>query len=351
MAKCVFIVQGEGKGHMSQALALKEYLADAGHSIEAVFIGCNYPGPIPEYFKEAFQKNLACFHSPFFLRTPNKKGIYVGRTILFNLARSLIYMSEVNRLRKAITNLDPDVVFNFYDVIGALALRKVDPGIRRVGIGHHFFLHLDGYRSRGGSVWHKWLLRLHTSQVMRSCDRVLALSYTEEKGNDRITVVPPLIRKAFREIRYNPGERYLVYLLNEGFIYNLISLSQKDPDFQADVFSGLEPGISLPSGLEFQTFSAELFKEKMSTAKGLICSAGFDTISEAAYHGIPLVAIPVKNHFEQLCNSYDVERSGIGQRADDVYPELLKQMKSPDQREFRSWVDRAGELIINSMNE
>ena len=140
---------------MSQAIALREILQEGGNSIEAVFVGCRSPEIFPDYFRDAFPGQVHCFRSPYFLRTPNNKGIYVGRTLLFNLVRSLVYLREIRWLRKTISTTRPDLVFNFYDVIGALSLRKIAPGIRRIGIGHHFFLHLEGYQSRGRNRGHR----------------------------------------------------------------------------------------------------------------------------------------------------------------------------------------------------
>ena len=99
-----------------------------------------------------------------------------------------------------------------------------------------------GTGATGDAWWHRWLLKIHTSMIMSSCDRVLALSFREEKGDASIEVVPPLIRKSFREIQYQPGERYLVYLLNEGYIFDLIRISRKDPEFSADVFTHFTTG-------------------------------------------------------------------------------------------------------------
>ena len=142
MAKCVFIVQGEGRGHMSQSMALKEVLEEAGHTVEAVYVGRGLHNTVPNYFEHCFSDMLRRFHSPYFLRTPNRKGIYVGRTCLFNLLRTLTYFREIRRIGKEINALRPDVVFNFYDVVGAMAMRRLDTGIKCIGIGHHFYLHL-----------------------------------------------------------------------------------------------------------------------------------------------------------------------------------------------------------------
>ena len=85
MANCVFIVQGEGRGHMSQSIALKEYLEKAGHLVEAVFVGTPNAASLPDYFRDHFPNRIRIFQSPYFLGTPNRKGIYVGRTLLIEI--------------------------------------------------------------------------------------------------------------------------------------------------------------------------------------------------------------------------------------------------------------------------
>ncbi|MFH0757525.1 MAG: glycosyltransferase family protein [Bacteroidota bacterium] len=351
MARTVFIVQGEGRGHLSQSAALKEYLENAGHTVEAVFTGCNNRHSLPTYYRTLFGDRLQCFASPFFLRTPNKKGIYVGLTILFNLFRSPLYVREAGRIRREITRLNPHVVFNFYDVVGALALQKGSPSVKRIGIGHHFLLHLEGYRCPGGNTLHKWFLRLHTLTVMRSCDKVLALSFRELPGNEQITVVPPLVRERFRNATRKEGPATLIYLLNEGFASDITTIAKNNPDFQADIFSELPTETPMPPSIRLHAINDQAFLEKMESCRNLVTTAGFDTVAEAAYMGVPLGVVPVRNHFEQRCNSFDIERSGLGISLDGFSAEGLRGIKKSDKLWFRLWVDRAGEMIINQMEE
>jgi len=336
---------------MSQAIALKEYLDEAGHTVEAVFVGKKHADSLPDYFINCFSGTITTFQSPYFLSTPNRKGIYVARTLLFNLVRSFIYYREIARIRKKINSLQPDVVFNFYDVVGALALRKLKPAIKRIGIGHHFYLHLKGYFDQKGEGWSRFLLALHTRLIMNSCDHVLALSFSEQEGSPDIKVLPPLIRREFRELKHQQGKRYLVYLLKEGYIYDLIMLARKDSEFQADVFARIIPEIEIPPGINIHRLEGNTFRELMSTCKGLITTAGFDTAAEAAYQGIPLAVIPVRNHFEQKCNSQDIDRHGIGIKLDHIEPGIQHYLKHFDMAEYRKWVDRSGELILNVITE
>ena len=345
MARSLFIVQGEGKGHMSQAIALKDYLADAGHTVDAVLLGTGKPDRVPDYFREAFPDNLRIFRSPFFLRTPNKKGIYVGRTLLFNLWHAVAYCREISRIRKQIRILKPDVIFNFYELLGALAMRKIDPGIRRIGLGHHFYLHLNRSTFRMGPVWHRMLLERHTRMILRSCDRILALSFREEQGNDHIEVFPPLIRREFRAIRHVPGRSYLAYFLQEGFMYDLVQMAMEDPEFQVDLFTSLNPRMELPAGIRLHVFEAKKFSNLMASCKGLITTAGFDSAAEAAFHGIPLAVIPSRNHFEQQCNAADIKAKGIGVSGMYLDKGLLEQMQSLESHDNRAWVEQAARLL------
>jgi uncharacterized protein (TIGR00661 family) len=351
MKKALLIVQGEGKGHLSQAVALKEYLEETEFTIVRVFAG-NRPGSeLPAYFRDAFPGILEQFRSPYLLRTPNQKGIDVGKSLLVNLFFSFRYLREVRRIRRAVRETGAGLVFNFYDIVGALALRKTGTGVRRIGIGHHFLVHLERYPCPGGKRWHRWLLRIHTSLILRSCDRVLALSYREVAGAQGIRVVPPLIRRKFRELNYEAGERFLVYFMAGGYLYDLVRIAREDPAFSADLFTGLVPDMDIPGGIRLHAFSEERFASLMSGCKGLISTAGFDLSAEAAYHGIPMLVIPARNHFEQLCNSLDVERSGIGKSVDHLLPGVQNHLMASDRNRFRAWVDRAGELLLNGIGE
>ena len=336
---------------MSQAMALNEYLEEAGHTVEAIFLGGRPGQEVPDYFTRAFADKLHTFQSPWFLRTPNQKGIYIGRTLLFNLLRFPGYIAEVRRIRREIGLLRPEVVFNFYDGVGALALRKITAGIRRIGIGHHFFLHLDNYRCNQGSVWHRWLLKRLTALIIKSCDRVLALSYTEVPGNSVIEVHPPLVRRQFREMPYKAGKRYLAYFLNEGFLYDLVLLARELPEFQVDLFTSLKPDMELPAGIVLHPFEADKFIACMSSCRGLICSAGFDAAAEAAFHGIPLAVIPTRNHFEQACNAADIMRSGIGIAVSKIEKEMLEQMQPFESDIYRAWTSSAGKRLLKWMEE
>lgn len=48
--KVIFVIQGEGRGHLTQALALKQMLLHEDHEVVKVLVGKSKNRVIPEFF-------------------------------------------------------------------------------------------------------------------------------------------------------------------------------------------------------------------------------------------------------------------------------------------------------------
>ena len=64
MSKFLFVVQGEGRGHLTQAISLSEILTSAGHEVVAVLVGKGNNQKLPSFFQEAIQAPIETFPSP-----------------------------------------------------------------------------------------------------------------------------------------------------------------------------------------------------------------------------------------------------------------------------------------------
>src|SRR5215472_10711336 len=64
--KIMFTVQGDGRGHMTQAIAAAQILEPQGHEIVAVTIGSNPSREIPLFFRHVFGGKLTSIPSPGF---------------------------------------------------------------------------------------------------------------------------------------------------------------------------------------------------------------------------------------------------------------------------------------------
>ena len=54
--KVLFTVQGEGRGHLTQAIGFNQFFHHQGHSVVSVLVGSNQMRQIPGYFQEAFDQ-------------------------------------------------------------------------------------------------------------------------------------------------------------------------------------------------------------------------------------------------------------------------------------------------------
>ena len=93
--KVMFIIQGEGRGHMTQALALEQILTRGGHEVSAMLIGTNSRRTIPTFFKEKTNSRLHSIKSPNFFYDKKSKSINLWKTILFNVIRIPLFLFEL----------------------------------------------------------------------------------------------------------------------------------------------------------------------------------------------------------------------------------------------------------------
>ena len=68
--KFLFIVQGEGRGHLTQALTLEEHLLREGHEVVEVLVGKSRNRELPTFLRQKLKAPLSRFESPNFLPTP-----------------------------------------------------------------------------------------------------------------------------------------------------------------------------------------------------------------------------------------------------------------------------------------
>jgi UDP:flavonoid glycosyltransferase YjiC (YdhE family) len=81
----------------------------------------------------------------------------------------------------------------------------------------------------------------------------------------------------------------------------------------------------------------------MASCKGLVCTAGFESVCEAMYLDKPVMMVPVKGHYEQYCNALDSSRIGAGIYAEEFdlarISGCVDQYKKEKNVAYREWVD------------
>ena len=113
-------VLGEGRGHMTQALAVKEIVERAGHQVTGVALGLSENRKVPEYFADAMGLPIAQVRTLEF-RFKNDRQVDLPGTLV-GVMRSLpSYRRGVGVLKNLVRECRPDVIVNFFEALTGLA--------------------------------------------------------------------------------------------------------------------------------------------------------------------------------------------------------------------------------------
>jgi len=352
--KMMFCVLGEGRGHLTQAMAVKEMVEAAGHQVVAVTVGASTHRSIPEYFTSAMKMPVRQLPTLEFKYKDNR-AVSNTATLLAVLGNLPKYFGFIRQLEAVVRETQPDVILNFFEPISAFytLTRWKRPPV--VAIGHQFMFQHPGY-VRAPQLWKQlFSMRVYTWLLgARATKLALSLYAAPDLPTKRIIVGPPILRKQLFSLTAKPnGDFTLVYLLNHGYAEQIIAWSEKNPQTKLHCFYD-KPGASAefqhsPS-LTFHKLDGEKFLKMMAECRNVVCTAGFEAVSEAAWLGKPLFLVPVENHVEQQVNAIDAQQFGLGLAEKSFNLDRLAELPaSLPVEKFRAWLNCAPEKLFQAV--
>ena len=142
--KILFIIQGEGRGHLTQALSLRQKLTDEGHQVVGVLVGKSPARRLPDFFSKKIEAPVYPFESPNFLPSAQNKQVNLVKSVAYNVFWLHKYMSSIRYINRMIKETGADVVINFYELLTGLTYLFCRPKAVMVCIAHQYlFLHPD----------------------------------------------------------------------------------------------------------------------------------------------------------------------------------------------------------------
>ncbi|MEO5642698.1 MAG: glycosyltransferase family protein [Bacteroidia bacterium] len=356
----LFIVQGEGRGHMTQAIALRQLIEKNNYKVCGVIIGTSERRNIPSFFLEKFKGiSVERIQSPNFI-TKNNRGINIIATIGHNLKRIRTYYKSAKQIRNKVAALNPDIIINFYEPLTGLytkiTRRSQRPPI--ISIAHQYLGEHPEFEFPKGHLMDRIFLKKYTALTAAGSSRILALSFNPKNDkNEKLKVVPPLLRNEIKKLSPDKRGYFLCYLVNAGYRTEIENWHKKNPGVLLHVFTDSvteKEIIEVHENLFFHKLSDTKFLEYMSGCDGLISSAGFESVCEAFYLNKPVFMVPVEGHFEQLCNGLDAMRAGVG-----IYDtkfdigKFIAWLPSHESKTdaFRQWENRAEALFMKAFDE
>lgn len=317
----LFIVQGEGRGHMTQAISMSDILKRNGHEVIEVLVGKSKLREIPKFFYDKINAPVSTYESPNFLMSHNNKGIKIYQSIFYNFTRSPQHFKSIYFIKKRLQKTRPDAVINFYEMLAGITWAIYRPKIKYICIGHQFLLLHPEFKFPEGHNFQIWMLNLLTKITSLRADIRLALSFTDMPNvpSRRIFVTPPLLRHEVLELKPNNGKYLLGYMLNAGYSEEIMAWHKNHPELEAHFFWDKKDApndLEAQPNLYFHRISDTKFLDYMKDCMAFSSTSGFESICEAMYLRKPVLMVPTAGHIEQRCNSVDAARAEAGITSD-----------------------------------
>ena len=349
-----FVVQGEGRGHMTQALALARFLRDAGHEVSRVLVGVSPFRTVPEYFTREIGAPVETFDAPTQVPDRGARGVSVGRTAVDALGRLPRFFGAGRRIHQVTEQAD--VVVNFLDLVAGLAHVVFRGRAPRVAVAHNYlFLHPALAHTPGSALAHRSVLS-YARLTAAGAHTKIALSFGPLPPHPakRLVVAPPLLRPGLELMQPHDGGYLLTYALNPGYgdVVAEWQHRQRDVSVHCYVDGGAEALRSVPAdGFHAHALDADAFLRHLEGCRAYVGTAGFESVCEALYLGKPALVVPTEGQYEQVLNAWDAAR--VGAATVGTYRDLdgfwaqppVPRREAVD--EFRGWVRRAPQMLVD----
>jgi hypothetical protein len=351
-----FVVQGEGRGHMTQALALAGFLRAASHEIVRVFVGVSPFRSLPDFFSNALDAPLEPFDAPTQVPGRDARGVSTGRTTADALARLPKFVAAGRRIHRATEHVDGGV--NFLDLVGGISRIVFRTRTPAVAIAHNYvFLHPELAGAPGTPLSRRAVLAYARATAGRAGTKV-ALSFGPLPADPSwgLLVAPPLLRPEVERLTPRNEGYLLAYALNSGYGDLLAEWQRRHPAVTVHCYvDGGRGTLRTEPGENFHAhpLGAEAFLRHLEGCRAYVGSAGFESVCEAFYLGKPAFVVPTEGQLEQVLNAWDARRVGAavwGSYADlDAFWESPSVPSEAAVLEFRDWVRTAPEVLVGAV--
>jgi uncharacterized protein (TIGR00661 family) len=313
--KILYAIQGTGNGHLTRAEDVIPILADYGQ-LDLFVSGSQADVKLP-YPVKYKSKGLS-----FFFGTSG--GINFLKTFKQNSSK------EVYKEIKKFPIETYDLVINDFEPISAWACRKRD--VPCVGLSHQSAL-LSAHvpKPKQMDPVGEWLLH----------------NYAPTNGNVSFhfeaydsNIFTPVIRKGIRECKNETADHYTVYLP----AYDdrkLVPLLARIPNVKWQIFSKHAKKSYHIGKLSVYPVNKEKFAESMTSAKGILCGAGFETPAETLFLNKKLLVVPMKSQLEQDYNAASLKRMGVP---------VIKKLRKRNLGEIISWLETDERVTVDYKN-
>ena len=321
MARILYALNGQGRGHTSRALGVAHTLRQRGHDVSFC---CGADAA------DRLRRQGECvLDVPAPTERVHGNRVRLLATAWQNAPLAVRTPEIVEALAERIDDLAPDLVVADFEPFAPRAARRL--GLPVVALSHQQILtetrcHVPLRYAASAALTR---LGIGVMTPRRLFDRIVVPSFffPPRRAESTAEIVPPILRPDVLDAAPRRGEHVLVYVNHPDGAGGLLDvLRQVDAPFVVyNVPPPAEPE-AYPN-LTFRAPSRRGFIDDLAACRAVVSTAGFTLLSEALHLGKPVLAVPNRGFFEQAVNALYLRRSG---RGDAVFGRLT----APELRRF-----------------
>jgi len=297
MARILYGVMGDARGHLSRALTVAQQMPHH----EFLFLG---GGLVHDLKLKGYTVEDIPVPGTFY----KNNRIDVPSTVVNALRVFAGKSSVIKRIGAIIDSFDPDLILTDYEYFTPLAARS--KGRVCVSLDHQHIMTHCLYQAPSMERLSRAMTEFSVRRLYSNANYFLIVSFFDLPVIDRQTtqVLPAIVRNAVKDYAPVEADHALVYLTSPTFHKLLPILEQINTRFLIYGFGDLQSR----GNLVFRPFSTEGFLEDLASCRYAIVNGGHNVISEALYLGKPIFSFPIRQVYEQFMNAYFLAQSMYG---------------------------------------
>ena len=284
--RILYAIQGTGNGHLSRARAIVPELLRQGVSLDLLVSGTQADIPLPYPVRFRFGGLSFIFGK--------QGGVDLWKTYL--RANSMRLQREIRRV--PVRNYD--LVLNDFEPVSAWACKL--RGVPCWGVSHQAaVLSPSAPQPEKPDPIGRLILSRYAPVT-----RQFGFHFQAYEPD----LYTPVIRNGIRHASLSDAGHYTVYLpaYSDSRIIRVLS---GIPSANWRVFSKHSNHAYRFGNVSVQPVSNHAFLESITSCRGVLSAAGFETPSEALFMGKKLCVIPMRAQLEQQCNAAALKAMGV----------------------------------------
>ena len=309
MAKIIYSMAGEGRGHAARVASLVEHLR---HRHQLVLLAPDeaYDFLAPRYDRPEFAGQVRVERIPGMRFQYTNGKLDIAKSIASGLRFKIGLRRIIAEVRTLIEREQPQLAVCDFEPSLPRAARLC--GLPLLSLDHqHFMVTYDLSSLPRGLRLHAWLMgfavRAHCNTQIET---VVSAFYFPplRKGVERVTQVGPLLRREIASAQPHQGGYLLSYL------------RPRTPAAVPEMLSRLNLPVRIyglgqraaVGSATFHEIDSQTFVSDLAGCEAYIGAAGNQALGEAVYLGKPVLALPESIHHEQRINAHFIRHMGVG---------------------------------------